>query len=151
MMPINVKVKIEDERLGKEFPLPKFETDGASAIDLRAMIEQPLLIVPGQRELISTGIRVELPEQVGMFILPRSGLGAKKGLVIGNLVGLIDSDYRGIVYMSIWNTGSEDYTVEVGERVAQACFMPTLKATFEYVDDLSDTRRASGGFGHTGK
>lgn len=149
---MKLQFKILDQRLGTEFPLPTYATEGSAGLDLRAMIEAPLTIAPGQAELINTGmaIYIEDPGYAGM-ILPRSGLGHKHGLVLGNLVGLIDADYQGELKVSCWNRGHEAYTLTPGERLAQLIIVPIMQVTLEEVEDFVATERETGGFGHSGK
>jgi len=149
---MKLQFKILDQRLGTEFPLPTYATQGSAGLDLRAMIEAPLTIAPGQAELINTGmaIYIEDPGYAGM-ILPRSGLGHKHGLVLGNLVGLIDADYQGELKVSCWNRGHEAYTLTPGERLAQLIIVPIMQVTLEEVEDFVATERETGGFGHSGK
>lgn len=147
----NVQMKILDPRLGDEFPLPEYATDGAAGIDLRACLEQPLTLAPGEAELVPSGLAVHMEDpSLAAVLLPRSGQGHKRGLVLGNLVGLIDSDYQGQVFVSCWNRGSDSITIEVGERIAQMVFVPVVRARFEIVEDFQDSARGDGGFGHTG-
>ncbi len=147
-----IKLKILDSRLGKEIPMPEYATEGSAGLDLRACLEGPLCIEPGQTELIPTGmaIHIENPGLAAM-ILPRSGLGHKHGIVLGNLVGLIDSDYQGQLFVSCWNRGNAAFTIEVGERIAQLVLVPVLQAEFDIVEDFNTSARAAGGFGHTGR
>lgn len=149
---MKLQFKILDQRLGTEFPLPTYATEGSAGLDLRAMIEAPLTIAPGQAELINTGmaIYIEDPSYAGM-ILPRSGLGHKHGLVLGNLVGLIDADYQGELKVSCWNRGDKAYTLTPGERLAQLIIVPIMQVTLEEVEDFVATERETGGFGHSGK
>jgi dUTP pyrophosphatase len=147
-----IELKILDERMGNEFPLPEYATEGSAGMDLRAMLDGPLELQPGQTELIPTGmaIHVEDPHQAAI-ILPRSGLGHKHGIVLGNLVGLIDSDYQGQLFVSCWNRGSETFCIEVGERIAQLVIVPVIRAEFEVVKDFDTSKRGAGGFGHSGR
>ena len=147
-----LQVKVLDARLGAAFPMPSYATDGAAGLDLRAMLPQALELAPGAAELIPTGMAIHIAEPgLAAVILPRSGLGHKHGIVLGNLVGLIDSDYQGQVFVSCWNRGEEPFTIEVGERIAQMVFIPVVQAEFAIVDEFHDSRRGEGGFGHTGK
>lgn len=149
---MKIDLKILDDRIGSEFPLPDYVTDGAAGIDLRACLDRKLLIGPGKTELIPTGISVHIKDtSVCATILPRSGLGHKHGIVLGNLVGLIDSDYQGQLFVSCWNRGDRQYLIDVGERIAQLVFMPVIKAEFEIVSSFEESQRGDGGFGHTGK
>ena len=143
---------ILDDRLGTEFPMPAYATDGSAGIDLRAMLDESLILEPGQTELLPTGmaIHIEDPAMAAM-ILPRSGLGHKHGIVLGNLVGLIDSDYQGELMVSCWNRGNTTFTVEPGERIAQLVLVPIVQAKLDIVDRFDESDRGAGGFGHTGK
>ncbi|WP_018879687.1 MULTISPECIES: dUTP diphosphatase [unclassified Thioalkalivibrio] len=147
-----IDLKILDPRMGADFPLPAPATDGSAGVDLRAMIEAPLTLEPGAAELIPTGlaIHIEDPGYAGM-ILPRSGLGHKHGLVLGNLVGLIDADYQGPLMVSCWNRGANAYTLEVGERLAQLVIVPVAQPKFRVVEDFEATARGAGGFGSSGR
>ena len=147
-----IQLKILDPRLGKEFPLPHYATDGSAGMDMRACLEGPLALQPGETHLIPTGLAIHIEEGgLAAMLLPRSGLGHKHGIVLGNLVGLIDSDYQGQVFVSCWNRGSESFTVEPGERIAQMVIVPVVHADFEVVDDFVASDRGAGGFGHTGR
>ena len=147
-----VQLKILDKRLGNEFPLPSYATDGSAGIDLRACVDEPLVIQPQETQLISTGMAIHLQDpNTAATILPRSGLGHKHGIVLGNLVGLIDSDYQGPLMVSCWNRGLTAYTVMPGERIAQLVIMPILKAQFSVVDEFHCSERGQGGFGSTGR
>lgn len=147
-----VKIRLMDARLGKEIPLPEYVTGGSAGMDLRACIEAPLVIDAGQSVLIPTGFAMHIAEPgLAAVILPRSGLGHKHGLVLGNLVGLIDSDYQGQVYVSCWNRSSKAFTVEVGARIAQMVLLPVVQADWEIVDNFEASDRGAGGFGHTGQ
>jgi dUTP pyrophosphatase len=146
-----LRVRILDSRLGSEFPLPHYATEGSAGLDLRACVPAPLRIVPGQAELIPTGLSIHLADPgLAAMILPRSGLGHKHGLVLGNLVGLIDSDYQGPLMVSCWNRGSAPYEIAVGERIAQLIVVPVVQVTLEVVEDFSASARGAGGFGHSG-
>lgn len=147
-----IELKILDNRLGDEFPLPEYATEGSAGMDLRAMLDGPLELLPGQTELIPTGmaIHVEDPHQAAI-ILPRSGLGHKHGIVLGNLVGLIDADYQGQLFVSCWNRGSDSFRIEVGERIAQLVVVPVIRAEFEVVEEFNASKRGAGGFGHSGR
>jgi len=148
----SIQLKILDSRIGGEFPLPDYATEGAAGMDLRACLDQTLNLQPGQTELLPTGIAIHISDPgLAAVLLPRSGLGHKHGIVLGNLVGLIDSDYQGQLYVSCWNRGSETFTVEPGERIAQMIFVPVVRAGFEVVEDFADSNRGAGGFGHTGR
>ncbi len=146
-----VQVRILDERIGKDFPLPDYATDGSAGLDLRACVDEHLRIEPGETHLIPTGIAIHIADSsLAAVILPRSGLGHKKGLVLGNLVGLIDSDYQGQVLISAWNRGKHNVIIEPGDRIAQMVFVPVKRVQFETVKNFESTTRADGGFGHTG-
>jgi dUTP diphosphatase len=147
-----LKVRILDARIGKEFPLPQYATQGSAGLDLRACIDAPLLLEPGKSELLPTGLSIHV-EDAGLaaVILPRSGLGHKHGIVLGNLVGLIDSDYQGPLMVSVWNRGREPYTVQPGERIAQLIVVPVVQVELEVVEDFAATARGAGGFGHSGR
>lgn len=147
----HIELKILDPRMGKDYPLPEYATQGSAGVDLRACIDEPLEIKPGATELVPSGIAIHM-EDPGMaaVILPRSGLGHKHGLVLGNLVGLIDSDYQGQVFVSCWNRGSESFTIEPGLRLAQMVFVPVVQASFSVVEEFSPSQRGAGGFGHSG-
>jgi len=147
-----IQLKILDARLGKEFPLPHYATDGSAGMDMRACLDGPLEIAPGATHLIPTGLAIHV-EDSGMaaILLPRSGLGHKHGIVLGNLVGLIDSDYQGQVFVSCWNRGGEHFTINPGERIAQMVIVPVVRADFEIVDEFVSSERGAGGFGHTGR
>lgn len=147
-----IQLKILDERLGHEFPLPHYATDGSAGMDMRAMIDKAMVIAPGESILIPTGLAIHIGDpSLASVLLPRSGLGHKKGIVLGNLVGLIDSDYQGQVFVSCWNRGQEPFTIEIGERIAQMVFIPVVQAEFDIVSDFDASQRGEGGFGHTGK
>lgn len=149
---VPVQLKILDERIGKEFPLPRYETNDAAGLDLRACIEKSLVIMPGQTHLIPAGISIYIANPgIAAVILPRSGLGHKHGLVLGNLVGLIDADYQGPLMISCWNRGQAAYTIEPGDRIAQLVFLPIVRSHFDIVSDFTETERGAGGFGHSGK
>ena len=147
----NIQLKILDPRVGQDFPLPEHATDGSAGVDLRACIDEPLEIQPGQTELIPTGMAIHIEDpSLAAMILPRSGLGHKHGVVLGNLVGLIDSDYQGQLFVSCWNRGNEAFTLEPGLRLAQMVIVPVVQANFEVVDEFDTSERGAGGFGHTG-
>lgn len=147
-----LEVKILDLRLGHDFPLPQYATRGSAGLDLRAMLETPLDLAPGGCELIPTGMAVHIAEPgVAGMILPRSGLGHRHGIVLGNLVGLIDSDYQGPLMVSCWNRGSVTFRIEVGERIAQLVLVPVLRADLVLVESFETSARGEGGFGHTGR
>lgn len=147
-----LQIKILDARLGNEIPLPKYATKGAAGLDLRALLDSPLTIYPGETTLIRTGLAIHLQNpNFAAVILPRSGLGHKHGIVLGNLVGLIDSDYQGELMISCWNRGNDTFTIQVGERIAQLIVVPVVQVTLEVVSDFSDSLRGEGGFGHSGR
>lgn len=147
-----VDFKILDPRLGNEIEMPHYGTEGSAGLDLRACVDEDLTIEPGQTVLIPTGMAIHLDDpHLAAMLLPRSGLGHKHGIVLGNLVGLIDSDYQGPLMVSCWNRSDSAYTVKVGERIAQMVIVPVVQAKFNLVDDFGDaTERGEGGFGHTG-
>ncbi len=147
-----LRVRILDARLGAEFPLPAYATGGSAGMDLRACVAAPLTLEPGRAELIPTGMAIWLDDpSLAAVILPRSGLGHKHGLVLGNLVGLIDSDYQGPLMVSAWNRGGQPYTIEPGERIAQLVIVPVVQVQLELVQEFSATERGDGGFGSSGK
>ena len=146
-----VELKLLDSRIGSEFPLPAYATPGSAGMDLRAMIDTTMVIEPGETVLIPTGIAVHVADpSLAAVILPRSGLGHKHGIVLGNLVGLIDSDYQGPLMVSCWNRSSAAYTIEIGDRLAQLVFVPVVQAQFTLVDEFDTSERGEGGFGHSG-
>jgi dUTP pyrophosphatase len=148
----NIQLKILDARIGDEFPLPHYATEGAAGMDLRACLNETMEILPGETRLIPTGIAVHIEDpSLAAVLLPRSGLGHKHGIVLGNLVGLIDSDYQGQVFVSCWNRSDRPFAVEVGERIAQMVFVPVAQVVFEVVDEFQASRRGEGGFGHSGR
>ncbi len=148
---IEVELKILDPRIGTEFPLPVAATPGSAGMDLRALLDAPLLLAPGASALIATGIAIHIGDAgYCALILPRSGLGHKHGIVLGNLVGLIDADYQGPLMISCWNRGSVAYTIEPGERIAQLVFLPVARAGFRVVEEFAVSQRGDGGFGHSG-
>lgn len=146
-----IKVRILDARVGNEFPLPTYATAGSAGMDLRACLDEPLLLEPGRAELIPTGIAIFVEDPaLAAVLLPRSGLGHKHGIVLGNLVGLIDSDYQGQVMVSCWNRGRECYSVAPGERIAQLVIVPVVQVHLDVVNDFARSARGAGGFGHSG-
>ena len=148
----SVAVRILDKRLGDSIALPRYATGGSAGLDLRACLDASLTLAPGRAELIPTGLAVHLDDpNYAAVILPRSGLGHKHGIVLGNLVGLIDSDYQGEVMVSCWNRGDADFTVEVGARIAQLVVVPVRQVEFRVVDEFPPSRRGAGGFGHSGQ
>ncbi|EIW88913.1 deoxyuridine 5'-triphosphate nucleotidohydrolase [Alishewanella agri BL06] len=147
-----IDLKILDPRIGRDFPLPAYATPGSAGLDLRACLEQTLVLEPGQTVLIPTGIAIHIGDaNLCATILPRSGLGHKHGIVLGNLVGLIDSDYQGPLMVSMWNRGSDSFSIEPGDRIAQLVFMPVVQAEFNLVEGFDSSERGEGGFGHSGK
>ncbi len=147
-----IDLKIIDTRIGDTFEMPDYQTTGSAGIDLLACVEEPLTIGPGQTELIPSGIAVYIRDpSLAAVLLPRSGLGHKKGLVLGNLVGLIDSDYQGQVFISCWNRGKESCLIEPGMRLAQMVFLPVEQVSFNLVNSFDESDRGEGGFGHTGE
>lgn len=146
-----LKVRILDARLGSEFPLPKYETVGSAGMDLRACLEAPLTLEAGQTTLLPTGMAIHIEDfSLAAMILPRSGLGHKHGIVLGNLVGLIDSDYQGQLFVSCWNRSEIAFTIQPGERVAQMILVPVVQAELDIVESFDDSDRGEGGFGHSG-
>lgn len=146
-----IQLKILDARIGRDFPLPAYATAGAAGMDLRACLDEHLRIEPGEAHLIPTGIALHIADPaLAAVILPRSGLGHKHGIVLGNLVGLIDSDYQGQLFVSCWNRGTAQFVVEPGDRIAQLVFVPVVQADFEVVTEFTASHRGSGGFGHSG-
>jgi dUTP pyrophosphatase len=146
-----VELRILDPRLGRDFPLPDYATPASAGMDLRAMLDAPMTLVPGAAELIPTGIAIHIADPaLCAVILPRSGLGHKHGLVLGNLVGLIDADYQGPLMVSAWNRGQNPLDIAPGDRIAQLVFLPVARASFKCVDEFETSRRGVGGFGHTG-
>jgi len=146
-----IELKILDSRIGDSISLPHYATDGSAGLDMRACIDEPLTVEPGETELIPTGLAIHIADaSLAAVLLPRSGLGHKHGLVLGNLTGLIDSDYQGQVFISCWNRGARRYEVQPGERIAQMVFVPVEQVRFEVVEEFSDSDRGAGGFGHSG-
>jgi dUTP pyrophosphatase len=147
-----IQLRILDPRLGNEFPLPHYATDGSAGMDMRACLDEPLQLASGDTQLIPTGLAIHVADTgLAAVLLPRSGLGHKHGIVLGNLVGLIDSDYQGQVYVSCWNRGEKTFLIEPGERIAQMVIVPVVRAEFEIVEDFEASERGAGGFGHTGR
>jgi len=147
-----IQLKILDPRLGNEIALPSYATHGSAGLDLRACLEQAANLQPGESLLIPTGMAIHIQDpHLAAVILPRSGLGHKHGIVLGNLVGLIDSDYQGQLFVSCWNRGNSAFTIEIGERIAQMVFVPVVQAEFECVAEFDQSPRGSGGFGHSGR
>ncbi len=148
----SIQLKIIDSRIGSEFPLPEYATSGSAGVDMRACVDAPLTLEPGETHLIPTGIALHIDDpSLAAVLLPRSGLGHKHGIVLGNLVGLIDSDYQGQVFVSCWNRGKESFTIQPGERIAQMVFVPVVRAEFETVVSFQKSDRGDGGFGHSGR
>ncbi|WP_028763045.1 dUTP diphosphatase [Shewanella colwelliana] len=146
-----IELKILDSRIGTQFPLPAYATPGSAGMDLRAMIDTTMTIGPSETQLIPTGIAVHVADpSLAAVILPRSGLGHKQGIVLGNLVGLIDSDYQGPLMVSCWNRSNAPFTLEIGDRLAQLVFVPVVQAEFKLVDEFDSSDRGEGGFGHSG-
>jgi dUTP pyrophosphatase len=146
-----LQVKVLDPRVGTDFPLPHYATPGSAGLDLRACLDAPLTLVPGETQLVPTGIAIHLDDAgLAAVLLPRSGLGHKHGIVLGNLVGLIDSDYQGQVMVSCWNRGNAAFTIAPGERIAQMVVVPVVQVRFEVVDQFTESRRGAGGFGSSG-
>ena len=149
--PLPLQVRILDPRVGREIPLPHYATTGSAGLDLRACLDAPLTLAPGQTELVPTGIAIHLEDPgFAAVLLPRSGLGHKHGIVLGNLVGLIDSDYQGQVIVSCWNRGQAPFTIAPGERIAQMVVVPVVQVEFEIVESFAESRRGAGGFGSSG-
>jgi dUTP pyrophosphatase len=147
-----IELKILDPRIGTEYPLPTYATPGSAGLDLRALLDAPLTLKPGQTELIPTGIAIHIGDaNLCATILPRSGMGHKHGIVLGNLVGLIDSDYQGQLMVSTWNRGQTEFTIQPGDRIAQLVFMPVVQAEFNLVAEFDQSERGEGGFGHSGR
>lgn len=147
-----IDVKILDPRIGNEFPLPEYATPGSAGMDLRACLDAPLSLAPGQTELLPTGIAIHIADPgICATILPRSGLGHKHGVVLGNLVGLIDSDYQGQLMVSVWNRSDEEFIIQPGDRIAQMVILPVIQAKFSIVDEFDSSDRGQGGFGSSGR
>jgi dUTP pyrophosphatase len=147
-----LKVRILDARIGTEFPLPTYATGGSAGLDLRACVPQPLVLAPGQCELLPTGMAIHIEDPgLAAVILPRSGLGHKHGIVLGNLVGLIDSDYQGPLMVSCWNRSATPFTIQPGERIAQLVVVPVLQMDLQVVSEFTASDRGAGGFGHSGR
>jgi dUTP pyrophosphatase len=147
----SIELKILDPRVGDSIPLPHYATDGSAGLDVRACIDAAITVAPGETTLIPTGLALHIGDaSLAAVLLPRSGLGHKHGLVLGNLTGLIDSDYQGQVFISCWNRGQASYVIEPGERIAQMVFVPVEQVKFAVVEEFNDSERGSGGFGHSG-
>jgi len=146
-----IQLKILDKRIGNDIPLPAYSTDGSAGLDMRACVDESIQLNPGDTVLIPTGLAIYIEDpSLAAVLLPRSGLGHKHGVVLGNLVGLIDSDYQGQVFISCWNRGDTGFTIEPGDRVAQMVFLPVVQASFDIVKEFEETDRGHGGFGHSG-
>ena len=146
-----IQIKLIDKRLGNEFPIPQYATEGSAGLDLCACIDNDLIINPGDTALISAGFAIYIADKsYAAMLLPRSGLGHKHGIVLGNLTGLVDSDYQGEIYISCWNRGTVKFTITPGDRIAQMIIVPIVRPDFEFVDSFDETIRGLGGFGHTG-
>lgn len=147
-----IQLRILDPRLGRDLPLPTYATDGSAGMDLRALLDDPVSLSPGDTVLLHTGLSIHIGDPgLAAVILPRSGLGHKHGIVLGNLVGLIDSDYQGELMVSCWNRGQSTFTVEPGDRIAQLVIVPVVRAEFDIVSEFESSARGEGGFGHTGR
>ncbi|MDA1381244.1 dUTP diphosphatase [Plesiomonas shigelloides] len=147
-----IDLKILDSRIGDQFPLPSYATEGSAGLDLRACLDDAITLEPGNTVLVPTGLAIHIGDpSLAAVILPRSGLGHKHGVVLGNLVGLIDSDYQGQLMVSVWNRGQQTFVIEPGERLAQLVFVPVVQAEFNLVTDFAESERGAGGFGHTGR
>ena len=148
----SIELKVLDPRVGDDIALPHYATDGSAGLDMRACIDEPLTVQPGETHLVPTGLAIHIGDpSLAAVLLPRSGLGHKHGLVLGNLTGLIDSDYQGQVFISIWNRGSSAYEIQPAERIAQMVFVPVAQVEFQVVEEFDDSARGAGGFGHSGK
>ncbi len=147
-----IELKILDPRIGDTIPLPHYATGGSAGLDMRACIDEPVTVQPGETTLIPTGLAIHIGDpSLAAVLLPRSGLGHKHGIVLGNLTGLIDSDYQGQVFISCWNRGAKSYSVQPGERIAQMVFVSVEQVEFNVIGEFDDSDRGSGGFGHSGK
>lgn len=147
-----IQLRILDPRLGRDLPMPDYATDGSAGMDLRALLDDPISLEPGDTFLLHTGLSIHIADPgLAAVILPRSGLGHKHGIVLGNLVGLIDSDYQGELMVSCWNRGRSTFTIEPGDRIAQLVFVPVVRAEFDIVSEFESSKRGTGGFGHTGR
>ena len=148
----SIELKILDARVGDVYPIPHYATEGSAGLDMRACIDEPLTVSPGDTVLVPSGIAIHIGDPgLAAVLLPRSGLGHKHGLVLGNLTGLIDSDYQGQVFVSIWNRSDREYEISPGERIAQMVFVPVEQVQFDVVEEFEDSRRGEGGFGHSGQ
>jgi len=147
-----IQLKVLDRRLGNEFPLPGYATSGSAGIDICACLDDVLILGPGESALVPTGFAMHIGDPgLAAMLLPRSGLGHNHGIVLGNLVGLIDSDYQGQVYVSCWNRGRDAFTIRPGDRIAQMVFVPVIQSRFEFVDEFTESTRGASGFGHSGR
>lgn len=147
-----IELKILDERIGTDFPMPRYATHGSAGLDMYACLDEHLHIAPGDTHLIPSGIAIHINSAgLAAVLLPRSGLGHKHGIVLGNLVGLIDSDYQGQIFISVWNRGRDTFTIEPGDRIAQMIFVPVVQAEFCVVTEFNESKRGAGGFGHSGR
>lgn len=147
-----IQLKILDSRLGDNIELPDYATEGSAGLDLRACLDENITLQPGETTLIPTGLAIHIDDpSLAAVLLPRSGLGHKHGIVLGNLVGLIDSDYQGQVFVSCWNRGNTAFDIAIGERIAQMVFIPVVQVGFEQVEEFTSSERGTGGFGHTGR
>lgn len=147
-----LQVRVLDPRIGRDFPLPQYATSGSAGVDLRACIDAPLELKPGDTQLIASGIAIHLADpNLAAIVLPRSGLGHKHGIVLGNLVGLIDSDYQGQIFVSCWNRGQTTFSIQPGERLAQLVVVPVVQVEFDVVNEFVATQRGAGGFGSSGR
>ena len=148
----SIELKILDPKIGKSIPLPQIATEGSAGMDMRACIDSELIVSAGDTVLVPTGIAMHIADNnLAAVLLPRSGLGHKHGLVLGNLTGLIDSDYQGQIFISCWNRGEKAYKINPGDRIAQMVFIPVEQVKFDVVDDFKESDRGQGGFGHSGK
>ncbi|WP_324693578.1 dUTP diphosphatase [Candidatus Thiothrix phosphatis] len=147
-----IEYRILDPRIGDEFPLPAYATNGSAGMDLRACLDEAVTLLPGDTHLVPTGLAIHIGDPgLAAVILPRSGLGHKHGIVLGNLVGLIDSDYQGQLFISCWNRGQDPFTIQPGERIAQLVFVPVVQVALQQVEDFGSSQRGEGGFGHSGR
>ncbi|MEB4590301.1 dUTP diphosphatase [Candidatus Thiothrix sp. Deng01] len=151
-MMATIEYRILDPRIGDEFPLPAYATNGSAGMDLRACLDEAVTLLPGDTHLVPTGLAIHIGDPgLAAVILPRSGLGHKHGIVLGNLVGLIDSDYQGQLFISCWNRGQDPFTIQPGERIAQLVFVPVVQVALQQVEDFGSSQRGEGGFGHSGR